>query len=459
MINALGKRISEVGTQLVASLGGVKGRGFGVLVACSLIATTAIIGTALTGVSNSPLAALLGASASADDGYPTPVTKGGDTAPVESGTASSGTSPTGGSGPAPSSTSTASTPTATTPADNTDTTGDTTPDDTTPEETTPTTPTTPVPTTGRIKHVFVINLASPGYEASFGAISEMPYLSGTLRPQGQLLSRYSLLDRAALPNSIAMVSGQAPNNLTKADCPVYKEFKNTKPDKLGLVSGDGCVYPSAVFSIADQLTIGQYQWRAYMQDMADDAGPHSCVHPGLNEKETLVRGGYSTKLNPFVFYRSLLDFGDCALGDLPLDQFETDIKKTTTTADYSFISPNTCKAGFEGECDDGTDGASSADQFLSEWVPKIQKSAAYKKDGLLIITFGALEDSAATSNRVGALLLSKFVTPGATDETKQNPYSMLRTTEDLFGLAHLGNAAPSSTPSFADPLLGVSGGD
>src|SRR4029077_7629525 len=56
------------------------------------------------------------------------------------------------------------------------------------------------PEAGRIKHVFVVSLASPGYEAAFGETSQMPYLATQLRPKGELLSGYKLLDAAAVPN-------------------------------------------------------------------------------------------------------------------------------------------------------------------------------------------------------------------------------------------------------------------
>ena len=83
------------------------------------------------------------------------------------------------------------------------------------------------------------------------------------------------------------------------------------------------------------------------------------------------------------------------------------------------------------------------------WVPKILASPAYKKDGLLIVTFGQVNPArarrpgrrrrrSATRSKVGALLVSRFVTPGATDAAAYDPYSLLRSTEDLFGLSHLG---------------------
>ena len=41
--------------------------------------------------------------------------------------------------------------------------------------------------------MFVISLSSPGYDQTFGEQSLMPYLNETLRPEGELLSEYSLL--------------------------------------------------------------------------------------------------------------------------------------------------------------------------------------------------------------------------------------------------------------------------
>ena len=38
----------------------------------------------------------------------------------------------------------------------------------------------------------MISLSSPGYDNAFGAQSQMPYLANALRPQGELLSNYTL---------------------------------------------------------------------------------------------------------------------------------------------------------------------------------------------------------------------------------------------------------------------------
>jgi Phosphoesterase family len=328
----------------------------------------------------------------------------------------------------------------------------------------------PEPEPGPIQHVFLISLASPGYEAAFGPTSQMPYLSGTLRPQGVLLTDYSLLDPAALPNGIAAVSGQPPNAATRADCPTYDELSGAGVDSRGAVSGDGCVYPVETLTLADQLVGARLRWHGYMEGMTDAAGkPDSCVRPEPGAADVPTAGGYSARLNPFVFFHSLLDLGDCDENDVPLDELAGDLRKVDTTANFSYVSPGLCSSGFRGRCPEGApDGAAAADAFLAKVVPEILASPAYKTDGLLIVSFGAVDpappaDPAAAPPadplRVGALLVSPLLVPGGTDAAPYDPYSLLRSTEDLFGLDPLAAAGGPKVRSFASAFLTTNGGD
>jgi hypothetical protein len=325
------------------------------------------------------------------------------------------------------------------------------------------------PEAGPVKHVFVISLTSPGYEQSLGAQSQMPYLSTALRPQGDLLSNYTLLGEGPLPNGIAAISGQPPNAATTAGCPGYEEFSSVKANSNGVLAGAGCVYPVETMTLADQLTLDKLSWRAYADGMVDPEGkPADCVHPGPGETSGSAQpGGYAASQNPFVYFHSLLDLGDCSADDVPLDQLSKDLAKAEKTPSYSFIEPTPCNAGTAGQCPAGApEGAASADAFLSTWVPKILASAAYKADGLLVITFAAtnppIGGAPAPSGdplRTGALLLSPFATPGSTDSAAYNPYSLLRSSEELFALKPLGVARAAKTKSFAASLSEGDGGD
>jgi hypothetical protein len=303
--------------------------------------------------------------------------------------------------------------------------------------------------------VFVITLASPGYEQTWGTGSPAHYLTNQLRPRGTLLSNYYAIGHLDLPSYIAMISGQPPNADTSADCPTFAEFPAGKPDALGRLDGPGCVYPVSVLTLADQLTSTRHQWRAYIEDLANGPKPvQSCRHPVSNQPDETQRArpgdAYATRHNPFVYFHSLLDLGDCASDDLPLTQLPADLAYEAKTPNYAFIAPNLCHDGSEPTCPDGSPGGlQAADAFLAEWVPKILASPAYRRDGLLVITFS----DAPQSDHVGALLLSPYVTPGGESATTYNHYSLLRTIEDIFGLAHLANAAAPGVSSFLPDVL------
>lgn len=314
----------------------------------------------------------------------------------------------------------------------------------------------------------------------------MPYLNETLRPEGELLSEYSLLTTAGLPNYVAMVSGQPPNALTKENCATYTNYGPAAvPDKDGIVAGSGCIYPVQALTIADQLSAGGLTWRAYMEDMQDDLGPANCVHPDFDGPDEVEPGGYAVSHNPFAYFHSLLDLGACGANDVPLDGLAKDLKKAETTPNYAFISPNLCNVGAPGKCapaesPPATDptppppadaapapvpadqdpaeraaAAARADAFLEQWVPRIRKSAAFKKDGLVVITFGeAYPPADATEpTKVGTLLLSASAPAGTTLGTPYDPYSLLRSTQELFGVTPLANADAKGTDSFASQVV------
>jgi phosphatidylinositol-3-phosphatase len=61
--------------------------------------------------------------------------------------------------------------------------------------------------------------------------------------------------------------------------------------------------------------------------------------------------------------------------------------------------------------------------------------------------------AAPGGGEVGALLLSPFVKAGTTSQEPYNDFSLLRTFEDLFGLAHLGYAAGSHVDALEPALF------
>ena len=432
--------LSALVQKAILAAASITGKKFALMVGSSLIATTGILAAGMTNSPSDfgPLAALIGRNLAASQ-EPAPVAVAEEPEEEEFET-SSGESEPASSGGEPS--SSGSSPAAPEPERTSEE----------PEEPTPQ-PEEPAPEAGRVKHVFVVSLASPGYEASWGTTTtQMPYLTTTLRPQGDLLSNYSLLAPASLPNSIATISGQPPTDQTKANCPEY----------------GSCVYSATeVLSLPDQLGIAQFTWQGYIEGMVnpETGQPDNCVYPQPGTPAETAVGGYTATLNPFVYFHSLLDLGDCSANDVPATELEKDLKKVDSTPSYSYIAPGQCNSGIPAQRAPGTpEGAATADAYLAQLVPKILASPAYKKDSLLIVTFGAANPTPAdpatgapavpaTNLKVGALLLSPFLVPGSTDGVAYNPYSLLKSTEDLFGLGYLEKAKGKKVKSFAPALL------
>ncbi|HEV7572763.1 MAG TPA: alkaline phosphatase family protein [Thermoanaerobaculia bacterium] len=323
-----------------------------------------------------------------------------------------------------------------------------------------------------IRHVFIIVLENKGFDTTFGASSPATYLSQTLTAQGQLLRQYYGIGHKSLPNYLAMVSGQAPNGVTQADCLVYNNVvPGTQTSFFGQTLGQGCIYPAETKTVADQLTASGLTWKAYMQDIGS-----RCRHPALNSADGTLSARlgdqYAARHNPFIYFQSLLDSGECVAHDVELADLQFDLANAATTPNYAFIVPNLCEDGHDAPCVDGRPGGLvSADLFLRSWVPRILGSPAWTENGLLIITFdeaGSSDASACcnempglnTTNpggtgpgggRTGAVLISRFIQPGSVNDTPYNHYALLRSIEDLFALPHLGFAAqPDLKPFGAD---------
>jgi hypothetical protein len=342
-----------------------------------------------------------------------------------------------------------------------------------------------------IRHVFVLLLENQTATVTFGAKPPAPYLAKTLPAQGAMLANYYGIAHASLGNYVALISGQAPNEKTQLDCPLFSDFILQQPglDAHGQVLGVGCVYPRIVRTLPDQLEPAGFTWKGYMEDMGKD--PHresaTCAHAPVGAPETThvatATDKYAARHNPFVYFHTIIDDQPrCDAHVVNLEALPKDLRDIATTANYTFITPNLCNDGHDPECaDGGPGGLEAADAFLKKWVPLITASPAFKKDGLLVITFDesdgeGREGSTACcgekplasarrlpgvrgpgGGKVGAVLLSPFIKPGTVSTVSYNHYSLLRTVEDFFGLEHLGYAAEADLQPFGADVFAQRG--
>lgn len=352
-----------------------------------------------------------------------------------------------------------------------------------------------------IKHVWNIVLENEDYASTFGTPSADPYLAATLPGEGALLEDYYGIGHESNDNYITFVSGQPPNPDNQGDCQVFASFVPSTVSN-GIEGGVGCVYPSSIENIGNQLSAKGLSWKAYEEDMGNDPTRESaaCGHPALtsvdNTQDAEAGDGYATRHDPFVYFESVIDdqsYCDdhvVAMGSpkgvMPTSALPgetglvTSLKSAPTTPAYSFITPNLCNDGHDYPCKNETSGVSALadiDTFLQTWIPIIQSSPAYKQGGLIEITFdesdGAQSDSSACCNetpgpasplpgitgpgggRIGAVLISPFIKPGTVSTTPYNHYSTLATDESIFGLSRLGEANTVSSTFGADVFTNI----
>jgi hypothetical protein len=370
----------------------------------------------------------------------------------------------------------------------------------------PSSPTTVAALLPRGAHVFEISLTAPSFAAAFGPDSPASYLR-SLVGRGTLLAGYRSLGSGELADELAMISGQAPNADTAAGCQTYAEFPTaTVAAQNGTVSGKGCVYPETALTIGDQVSAKGKVWKAFIEDM----GATACAHPNSdaadNGPPTGAGAGYDTRHNPFIYFHSLLDLGDCANDDVDLTHLPAAVKSASGAPMFSFLAPGACAdgaaqaapadtsttsttsasttststtssatttsasasatssasssapatgtgAGSSGCAAGAPVGVAAEDGFLKAWVPAILGSPAYRHDGVLIIAFSATGAARGAAARTGALVLGHSVRRGRRLARSYTPYSLLRSVEDMLGFTPLAHAAKA--PSFAKDVLGI----
>lgn len=368
-----------------------------------------------------------------------------------------------------------------------------------------------------IRHVFLITLENKNFSATFGPGSNAPYLAQTLKAKGALLTQYYGTGHNSLDNYIAMMGGQATTPQTSADCSTFADFHQTGTAPDGQVVGQGCVYPPSVKTLANQLMAAGLTWKGYMEDMGNDPARESstCGHPPLNASDLTEEAEgpsaavplgdmYATRHDPFMYFHSVIDLPACRQDVVNLRQLKSDLASIATTPNFSFITPNLCNDGHDSPCANGAPGGlKSINTFMEKWIPTIQDSPAYKKDGLIIVNFdeggdGQIEKTATGAvvtiygasccnqqegpnlgrsypvvrrhvsskglitvntlsfggDRTGALLLSPFIRPGTVSDVPYNHYSLLKSLEVIFGIhEYLGYADQKGLVAFGSDVF------
>lgn len=264
---------------------------------------------------------------------------------------------------------------------------------------------TPAATHPPVKHVWVIALTGHSSPETFGDGSPAPYLARELRAKGTLLPWYHAAGHDPAASGVALLGGQK--------------------DGVG-------PFDDGTPTLADELSSVGQGWRAYVEGATAGLAPGDspCAVPAEQQPR-----------NPFLRFKTITGGGDCSIAEPT--QLAQDVADSASAPAFSYILP--------APAHDGSTSLADADAWLRTIVPGILDSKAYKDGGLVVVTFdqGAPADAEANGGRVGALLLSPFVTPGGTVEAPYDPFSLLNSIQDLFGLSpRLGYGADTKLKPF-----------
>jgi hypothetical protein len=249
-------------------------------------------------------------------------------------------------------------------------------------------------------------------------------------------------------------------------------------------SANGPTVQNTGLHLSNLLTLSGKTWRSYQEDidLTQSTGgltnvplpenlwtvPLSSLSgnfaSGVNAYNGSTQFNYAAKHNPTVFFTDT-NGGDnpnpsnpLATHYAPLQQLATDLANNTV-ADYNWISPNqyndmhtTLSGGYKGLTSDAAK-IKQGDDFLSQIVPVIMASDAYKNHGVIILWWDESEsDGMAGDNgddfnhTVGEIVISKHAHQNVDGRPYASPVNLthssdLRTMQEIFGVGpFLGDA-------------------
>ena len=257
------------------------------------------------------------------------------------------------------------------------------------------------------------------------AAEKLPYFKGLMQ-QYAFTRNYSAVTHPSLPNHLALISGDT-----------YGYAHSCSP-------GAACHIPGTGNNLADELETAGLTWKAYLEGM-----PEPCT---IQDS-----GRYVVRHNPFVYFDSIRDdAARCKAHDVPFSQFQTDLE-AGTLPNFAWITPDICN-GMHTKCGLFGSRERQGEQWLATFIPAVLASKQFQTDGLLVITFDEGKGTAGCCGAPGGgnvltLLISGTSAVkygGWASDVAYNHYSLLRTIEDNWGLAYLGNSGSPEVRSMSD---------
>jgi phosphatidylinositol-3-phosphatase len=168
-------------------------------------------------------------------------------------------------------------------------------------------------------------------------------------------------------------------------------------------------------------------------------------------------GEYAGKHNPFRYYTDIRSSPSLCRHLLPLTAFMSDLRASKSVPQYSFVTPNLCHDGHD--C-----SPTVAFSWLQGFVKSVTASPAWKKHGLLIVTWDEGSDSDTSviypngqvhgsggGGHIATLLIAPGVKAGTVVAAPMTHESLLASVESNFHVPLLLGAAAWSSHTLVLP--------
>ncbi|HSU52607.1 MAG TPA: alkaline phosphatase family protein [Candidatus Dormibacteraeota bacterium] len=226
------------------------------------------------------------------------------------------------------------------------------------------------------------------------------------------------------------------------------DFGSHTDDDPGSSSGNIFTAPH----LTAQLSAAGIPWKTYQEDLEYSPSPLLSA-AGSTSIKNFFNGStgfsYVARHNPMVFFQ------DTQIQNIyPLTNLFSDLMNNHVGR-YNWITPNLVNDMHDalggGFTYHGTtyygDAAAIAqgDSFLSQIVPRIMNSDAYRSTGLIILWWDETEFGDSTNYTLPEIILSPLAKGNAyASVVELNHSSDIKTMEEIFGLSFLTNAIPSN---------------
>lgn len=245
-----------------------------------------------------------------------------------------------------------------------------------------------------------------------------PYINGTLLPMSSYANQYYNPpdNHPSLPNYLWLEAGT--NFGIYDDGPPKRNSQETKEHLVTLLKNAGIT------------------WKAYLENTNGNVCP---LH---NRGKTDQNGSrlYAVRHEPFAYFDNVTNHLDpdsryCIEHLRPYRELASDLANNTL-ARYNWITPNLCD-DMHDHC--GGSAIAHGDRWLSENVPSILASRAFKAGGALFITW---DEANKGDGPIPMIVLSPFAKGGGYSNSLYYTHgSTLRTIQEIFSVKPLlGNA-------------------